>query len=228
MPRCAICRGLRDGQSAARRAACGMLCVTVGWWRQRGSNPRPAACDAATLPAELCPHMIGRSTEVSGAGAMIVAAGRKPAGAGGTAAVSVPGTLQDPCSPEVTLLRILYPTAAACGGRQRHMPLPPGPGGRCPGHARQDCRTARAGNLHAGPAKRRPVMHAPAARRTRLPRRRIYSARRAPCTCILPVCLQIISVHQHGNDIIRTAALSGSRECIIIRCSSGSRETRPS
>lgn len=137
------CHGLRAGQSAARRAACGMLCVTVGWWRQRGSNPRPAACDAATLPAELCPHMIGRSTEVSGAGAMIVAAGRKPA-AGATAAVSVPGTLQDPCSPEVTLLRILYPTAAACGGRQRHMPLPPAPGGRCPGHARQDCRTARA------------------------------------------------------------------------------------
>ena len=63
---------------------------------------------------------------MSGAGAMIVAAGRKPAAAGadGTAAVSVLGTLQDPCSPEVTLLRILYPTAAACGGRQRHMPLP--------------------------------------------------------------------------------------------------------
>ena len=65
---------------------------------------------------------------MSGAGARIAAAGRKPAaaGAGGTVA-SVHGAQQDPCSPEVTLLRILYPTAAACGGLQRHMPVLPAP-----------------------------------------------------------------------------------------------------
>ena len=70
---------------------------------------------------------------MSGAGAMIAAAGRKPAaaGAGGTVA-SVHGALQDPCSPEVTLLRILYPTPAACGGLQRHMPVLPAPAAAAP------------------------------------------------------------------------------------------------
>ena len=28
--------------------------ICAQWWRQRGSNPRPLACEANALPAELC------------------------------------------------------------------------------------------------------------------------------------------------------------------------------
>lgn len=29
------------------------------WWSQRGLNPQPAACNAAALPVELWPHVVG-------------------------------------------------------------------------------------------------------------------------------------------------------------------------
>ena len=51
----AATRRILVNKKAARRED---LAAGNSWWRQWGSNPRPQACKARALPAELCPRCV--------------------------------------------------------------------------------------------------------------------------------------------------------------------------